>query len=426
MSSLENLPDVSIACGLWLVNRHKLRPENLWNNNEKRKEEKEKEKEKPKRSSRSKKPRLNNDLTSDVLGSQLDTPSDALAIPAPEESGESPLDQGNATDTEKPEEPELPPVVRPRGGSGWSDGVQSDRSPEGLLDPAAYAALAQALRSSPNRFPGSKTSPINIDQETPDPARRKLFSSPKTSGPLGIDAPSGSTPKTKAAVTARTPQQNPIVTIGAGQEMLPGRSVTPDPFPDLTKALAPVTPSKTNTNPTATKTPSDLFKTPSSRSSQAQQRISTNDFFSSAAKAFLHGGPQTPSHTPSKSNKIDQAALDQMTPFTRSLNLILSDANAQESSPSRFMGLLGDVRSLPTLTNGTNENSGPMDFDFSDFNPTSDLGLTSSPPSSRWFGLSDDATEGGIWEDVGFGSSPAKETEKGGEGQEAVAADTAA
>ena len=396
------------------MNRNKLRPQNLWNN-EKRKDDKDKEK--PKRPSRAKKQRAHNELTSDVFGSQCDAPSDALAVPAQDESAESPADPGSTTEAERAEEPELPSLVRQRARDGGSDLPPTEMSPENFLDPSAYAALERAIRSSPNRLSGAKSSPVNLDQATPDPARRKLFSSPKTSGPLGVDALNNAQAKPMTSNEPGALGHHQTITVEGGQEMLPARSATPDSFQELTKALAPVTPSKTNTN-SAVKSPSDLFKTPSNKSAQSQQRISTNDFFSSAAKAFLHG-PTTPSRTPSKTKTPQN--LHQMTPFTRSLNLLLSEASGHDSSPSRFMGILGDVRALPPLTN---ENNGPMDFDFSDFNPTSDLGLTSSPP--RWYGPSEDATDGGIWEDVGFGSSPAKASEKADETLQETAAASAA
>ena len=393
---------------MWLANRNKLRPENLWNLNEKRKDDRER----PPRPTRSKKRRASYEPTSDVAGSQFDVPSDMLNVPAQDEPTSSPMEQGDVNETERLDEPDLPPIGGVDGSGESSEASKAAASPQNLLDPDAYAALERAIQSSPNRFRGSKTSPIKIDEGNPDPVRRALFSSPRTSGLgevnlIGRKSPNSKTPpavstSVKNCTTAPGKPSLPNLSGDIGQETLPTRSVSPDPFQDLTKTLAPVTPSKANKHP-STKTPSDLFKTPTQKSSQSHRRISTDDFFSSAAKAFLHA-PQTPSRTPSR---IRAQSLEQMTPFTRNLNTLLSDAMGQDS-PSRFFGMLGDVRALPPLNN---ENSGAIDFDFSDFNPTSDLGLTSSPP--RWFGPSADDTEGGLWEDVGFGSSPVKGPGKG-------------
>ena len=402
-----------------------LRPENLWsvnNGREQRKEEKRKERarERPSRPSRSKKQRTNAQPTSDMPESQFDAPSEALAADPQDESVESPLEPGNVTETERLDEPDLPQLQSAGEGDRGPGLLQAGSSPQTLLDPAAYAALERAIKSSPNRFPGSKGSPINLDEGTSDPARRTLFSSPKTAGPLGVDANGRNLSRSKESTvsdsahdgqTTAADMENACLAGDFGHGTLPARSASPDPFGDFSTALAPVTPSKTNKYH-AVKSPSDLFKTPSQKSSHNHQRISTDDFFSSAAKAFLHG-PTTPSRTPSK---MRAQSLDQMTPFTRGLNTILSDAMGQENTPSKFFGMLGDIRALPPLTN---EQGSAMDFDFSDFNPTSDLGLTSSPP--RWFGPSEDATEGGLWEDVGFGSSPAKASQKEAEGaQEAT------
>ena len=404
-----------------------LRPENLWSVNNDKKEEKKKERAraKPSRPSRSKKQRTNTQPTSDMPESQFDAPSEALAADPQDESVESPPELGNITETERLEEPNLPQLQRAGDGDRGPRVPQEDTSPQNLLDPVAYAALERAIRSSPNRLSGSKGSPINLDEGTSDPARRTLFSSPKTGGPLGVDANGRNLSRSKESTVSDSAQvgqntatdmENACVAGDFGHETLPARSASPDPFGDFSKALAPVTPSKTNQNHAA-KSPSDLFKTPSQKSSHSQQRISTDDFFSSAAKAFLHG-PSTPSRTPSK---IRAQSLDQMTPFTRGLNTMLSDAMGQENTPSKFFGILGDIRALPPLPN---EQGSAMDFDFSDFNPTSDLGLTSSPP--RWFGPSEDATEGGLWEDVGLGNSPAKASEKDAEGaQELTATPTA-
>ena len=417
-------------CGLWLVNRNKLRPKELWN------AVKPKDDSRPSRPPRPRRKKANSGLYTDSLEPQPDMASDGLAVAAQEDSGLSPTESETMTGLEgdgEPEstaeiegdgEPELPSINRLGSADGACDiPSQSEGNNDCLLDPAAYAALQRAIQSSPNRLRVSKSSPIGLKEGTPDPARRSLFSSPKTRGPLGVD------PNEHARSKPVEDEDLPLARNDTGpeaevqhmelieepaQQSQPVRSLTPDFFRDLTEALAPVTPSKSNVN-RPPKTPSDAFKTPSNKSSRSQQRISTNDFFSSAAKAFLHG-PRTPSRTPSKSRNPDN-----MTPFSRNLSILLSESLGQpqlDSSPGKF--LLGDGRSLPPLSTDVNA---AMDFDFSEFNATSELGLTSSPP--RWFGPLDDATEGGVWEDVAFESSPAagSEKENGGTGEKEGAVD---
>ena len=268
------------------------------------------------------------------------------------------------------------------------------------INDADFAALQRAIACSPGRFLGSRKSPIEVDKQTPDPARRSLFSSPKSGGPLGVDI--GMRPpsaRKSRKVPPKTPNEIRLAVMdddAADKENQPPPPIEIDDLDDLFSDL-PMTPSRKR-GAASTISPGALFKTPAPTKSPFKLGMATGDFFSSAAKAFLHA-PRTPNKTPSK-------ALGEMTPFTRHLNQLLSEP--QLESPSRFLSEIGcSADTGPTMTDGGTPSKMFRlgEFGLGDF-PSSDGLMPSSPPG--WFGVYEDAEGPDAAWDLEFGISPAK------------------
>ena len=381
-----------------------MRPESKWTSNAKRKDNKDKSK----RPSRSKKQKSAEEEQSDML----DIKSEAMNLAS--EASWAPIAAECAVgDSPDQDEPDLPPM-RPR-----PSGMESEPNNVGksdlTLDPNAVAALQRAIQSSPARFLGSKQSPIELDGCSPEPLRRTLFPSPKTKGPLGTTTNEQSSSSQESSKPAKeVPPDRIDGDEQADKENLPPRPTTPDAFDELLSELPPITPSRPR-EPTTPSTLADLFKTPTN-STINKHSLSTGDFFSSAAKAFLH--QKTPSRSPSKTTP--QHA--DMTPYSRQLNQMLSDLNGPDTPGRRYseIGLL-----LPTTEGGTPSRVfRTSDFDFGDFQ-SSDAVMPSSPPSN-WFSVYQDPSEGSQWVDLGLGSSPLKSLDGSPGGKDVAEADVGA
>jgi len=341
------------------------------------------------------------------------------------QSDSSPVDRvadDSSCEPEKDDEPELPPMKRQRAMSAQMTFIHGTKS-DGSIAQTATTALQRAIQSSPARFLGTKHVPIDLDDPTPKPTRRVLFPSPKRVGAVGLldcnDIPAStrnSPYSTKAFV-----QMSPCT---ADKENQPPLPTIDDPFNDLFEDFPQATSCPSSPSPSHSRPPNP-FKTPSK--SPSRRSITTGDFFSSVAKAFLHPPPRTPSRTPNKES------LNEMTPFTRHLNELLgSEINITPSArftPSKYIDF---STSLPPLGDTADVVSTPSrlftseDFDFGAFG-SEGLGMPSSPPAA-WFGVYEDPVGGagvdGGWGDLGLGSSPFRERDGGLEkptGEEDVA-----
>ena len=420
----------NLACGIWLALKKSMRPESKWYSSLNKKGFSKS------RAKRLKKPRKGEDRHSDIenIKSEAITPDFDMSW-APDSPN---LTTDNSPEHENPEEPELPPMVQTRT-HGIQGEITNNEKPKEPMDPSAIEALQRAIQSSPAHFLGSEQSPIELDGCSPEPVRRTLFPSPKTGGPLGINTNERVSPSQKLPKTHNeTLHEQLDGDEQADKENLPPRPTTPNAFDEFLSDFAPVTPSrgretipsnimadlfKTPTKSTSNKlspsnTLADLFKTPNKQSpshiftdlfktptktSPSKHSLSTGDFFSSAAKAFLN--PQrTPSRSPSKATPKPTG---DMTPFGRQLNQMLSDMNAPET-PSR---LLSDIGTLPPLSEAATPSRlfRTSDFDFCEFE-SSDGPMPSSPPNSNWFNVYQDPGEAAQWADLGLGSSPLKST----------------
>ena len=242
-------------------------------------------------------------------------------------------------------------------------------------DADAMLALQRAIQSSPGHTSGSKHSPIELDNLTPKPTRRILFPSPRSSSQttplsekdinLGLGSQDSSPRRSRRL-------QNVMSRSRSDKENLPPQ--TNNEFDDLFDEAAK------RGSPKASPSESNPFVTPTKKQSTPKRSLNTGDFFSSAAKAFL----DLPS-TPKRSSPPHQAMGTLMTPFTAQLNRLLSDANGNMDSPSKFL----DFSSLPSLEGATSPSRflGSDTFGFEGFG--GEGGLPSSPPTG-WFGVYED------------------------------------
>lgn len=256
-----------------------------------------------------------------------------------------------------------------------------------LRHAAAAAALTRAIQSSPPRFPGSKSSPIELDADlSPQPTRRLLFPSPRKFGEiksLEIPAPGCDDYKTVDAAKWNGIYTNPA--FSSDKENLPP---TEDDGDDNLSHL--FNGEESNATP---RTPSSgsllmdtILHTPSV--SSRRKALTPKGFLSSAAKRW-RTGPETPSRALSHGHPD----VTEMTPFTAQLAQLISEANQQ--SPYR-----GHNRDLSVFEDhGTEENSLAMlsEFKLEDFEP--EMQMNSSAPA--FFSLYEEPADssGALWND---------------------------
>ncbi|MCJ1283962.1 hypothetical protein MMC26_003293 [Xylographa opegraphella] len=369
-------------CGLWLNNHKCMRPKSIW---EQRKDDNQRKGGRGYRKSSTAA-----DSSNDARSGATNMTSDAS----------SPVDGADEVPVgpEQDDEPQLPPMNRQRAMSAqMAPNVQTKS--DAVIGTAAVAALQRAIQSSPGRFLETKHVPIEVEDTTPKSTRRVLFPSPKHRTVMGLggcdDIPEAR--KSQRGSPAATTFSATVDT--TDKENCPPAEAAPDPFDDLFDELPKPASCPPSPSPSG-RPPGHVFKTPTKTPSK--HVFSTGDFFSSAAKAFLHA-PRTRSRTPTKE------VLGDMTPFTRHLSQMLSDANGGDT-PSKQMDFLG----LPPLDHSADVSSTPgryfrsEDFDFGTM-CSDGMGMPSSPPGA-WFGVYEDPRDGGStgWAPLEFGSSPLK------------------
>ena len=308
-------------------------------------------------------------------------------------------------ESEKDDEPQLPPMNRQRAMSAQMAPSKQTKS-DSAIENTAVVALQRVIKSSPARFLGTKHVPIEVDDLSPKPTRRVLFPSPKHRTVVGLggcdDIQAGSGSNRYSHATAKSLVGTSDIIDKENRAPL---DTAQDPFDDLFDELSKPTSCPTSPSPSS-RLLSNIFKTPTKTPSK--NVLTTGDFFSSAAKAFLHA-PRTPSRTPNKE------PLGEMTPFTRHLNQMLSDANGGDSPSKRSVSKTMDFLSLPPLDSSADASSIPgrffrsEDFDFGAL-CSEGVGMPSSPPGA-WFGVYEDPGEmsRGGWAPLEFGSSPLRD-----------------
>lgn len=265
-----------------------------------------------------------------------------------------------------------------------------------MTSDAASAALRRAIKSSPTRWAGTQTSPVEVDDALGS-TRRLLFPSPRKDG----------SPKVLGEL------QSNVVQIGDNhspkeqttdipdKENCPPALDSQDIDPEILKLFedemarpttpvqkSPVAnPFKTPTRPTPSHRPITRSVTRSNRSIKSASQLLTF----------------TPSKTPGsvrRSPRHHHAVFE--SPFTATINQMMSEANNQTSPSRHCNGMELDFGNLPDLPllGGTQNDT---HFSLEDFFST-DVPMPSSPPK---FHLYEDpnAIANVDWSDFNFDTS---------------------
>ena len=466
-----------IACGLWLVNHKEPRPPHKWT--KKQNERKSKWVRGQQRRNQTgdgpsemgsvadgtdnicptSEPSWNPVNGRNSSGDRMDSVAEGPendAAPQPDNERRA---LGEDLQHEQTEEPDLPPIRRTAAATQRSQ-EQPPEQPtdfDPALDPDLFRDIRHTPRTSPDPFLGSRQSPIEVDTASSHPARRTLFPSPKTRGPLGVSVANSrgkgsasSSPLKDASTTHPRPQKSAEPADKENTPPSPARPTTPDRFSDLFYDVTPSTPTRgggspepAHPPPSASRLDLGLFKTPAARTPPPPLALNTGDFFSSAVKAFLHAHPgaTTPQRTtPTKAAATatatvaaatiaaataSDAAPPDATPNTRRLHQLLADAASE--SPSRFLAAARALPPLPPSTPGRDASAAaarptsgcsPGHLGLTPgrlFGSGGSLGLGASSPPGGWFGVYEDGAEGTGegWSELGLGSSPLKGLEGG-------------
>ena len=384
------MTDLTTACGLWLHNRQCLRPRELW------KESRDRFDDNGKKEGSRKKAK-----TERTAKRSTKKPSDGTAISS---DGSSPVDGAQSDSrSHKANDEQLPLLRRQKEKDVQLIDIRQTKS-DGLNETGALIALQRAIQSSPARVIGTKHVPIELDgDQISKPTRRILFPSPKPSTDptaLAVKEANTSPPSQGGSPRKSRRLHNNITCNQSDKENFP-----PPPNDGIDDGLddlfdEPAQPASCpSTPPSSSK--HNPFRTPTRTPMASKQSLGTGDFFSSAAKAFLHAST-TPKRTPSKSSG-QQSPMEEMTPFTAHLHQVLSEADHHQDSPSKFLDF-SPMRAMDGSTSANHFIDGDQGFGFGEF----DEGMPSSPPA--WFGVYEDVGEGsktgnGVW-DLGLGDSP--------------------
>ena len=269
--------------------------------------------------------------------------------------GEPQSDAGSPTEYEgtTPFEPEMPQSNHEpfrAGGSGSNRDAQSGSAPRersvglqlerqqlretgGVLDEtSAMAALQRAIQSSPPRFPGSQEEPIDLEGEGNNPSiRRLLFPSPRKVGHMKtLDGSAG--------------LQTGCVKVTVSET---------SGFPELTEPydkenVGPLGYPRASTPPDRPTSDENIFKTPLRRTSR---RTGLTPKGASPAGAALRRSPRF------LRPEVSSPAKNPVTPFTATMNQIMSDPLQSPTNFSEQFDLFGDA----AIGNASNT------FDFTDF-----------------------------------------------------------
>ncbi|KAG0648764.1 hypothetical protein D0Z07_4854 [Hyphodiscus hymeniophilus] len=366
-------------CGLW-VSKYKMhRPEDRWEcNKNKKPAEKKKAVQRP---AKSKKPKSigNMNPTSEANHPQSDYPQSEANNPQSEAIGQT----EENTQTEQP-------------GRRQSVDARPIKRLHPMTSDAASAALRRALKSSPARWVGTVHSPIDVEEEEDlGSTRRLLFPSPRKDG----------SPKVLGEVVTNVVTTAPdFRSLKEAAMELPNKENCPPPLvedecdPELLKLFEeemarPSTPKGNSPTQSPFKTPTR--PTPTHRPITRSVSRSIQSAKSPAQLLFFQKTPvKTPNsaacrRSPRNHNHHFES------PFTATLNQIMSDAN-DHHSPSR--GLHLDFSSLPELP----ELDGPANtanYTLEDFFST-DVPMPSSPPRMGFHLYADPLTMSNInWSD---------------------------
>jgi hypothetical protein len=281
-----------------------------------------------------------------------------------------------------------------------------------MTSDAASAALRRAIQSSPARWAGTQRSPIDVEEDLGS-TRRLLFPSPRKDGSPKVLGEI-TTNVVTIATTFHSPKEQMIE--AQNKENCPPAIEADDSDAELLKLFEeemakgeiarPSTP--IGKSPVANPFKTPTRQTPSHRPVTRSVSRSIRSARSANSPSQLLLFTRTPSRTPGtrRSPRNHNSVFE--SPFTATLNQLMSEANNQ-TSPTRN-GMELDFGSLPELPNINSQNQNmDMNFSLEDFFST-DVPMPSSPP--RMFHLYEDpATMNNInWEE--FGKFDCRDLEK--------------
>lgn len=375
------------ACGIWMSKYKTQRPESRWETGA------------PQERTRAKKPKAQK-LRKDGTP-QSEAPQDAAYLYS---EAVFPQSEAYYSQSEAMGPPEGGPFTEIQNGqTSFQNQARrgSTARPVKRINPmtsdAASMGLQRAIQSSPARWAGTRHSPTDIEEEDLGETRRLIFPSPRKEGSpkvLGeIVANVHSTPSgikfVKENVSQVLNKENcgPVFDEAEIDEELVRLFEE-----EMAKGTVTVTPPRPTT-PIRDHAPMNPFKTPT-RPTPSHRPI-TRSVSRSHQKSPGHllGISETPSRTLRRSPRFQEME----SPFTRSLNQMMLDAN-NETSPIR-PGIELDFGSLPALPNVHGPQDHMGDFNLEDFFST-DVPMPSSPPRSYNM-YEDNALDQINWNDYG-------------------------
>lgn len=388
-------------CGIWMSKYKTQRPEDKWDNNGPQERPRGEKKRTTQRLAKPRKPAGSNPMppTSEAYFPQSDA-----NFPASEAN--FPMSEANFAMSEAPAPPE---GVSPGDTSGMqqesisaeqsqrqrSTSAQPKKRLNAMTSDAASAALRRAIQSSPARWAGTQHSPIELEeQEDMGSTRRLLFPSPrKDASPKVLGEVV--TNVVQIGTEFRSPKESMVEIEGQNKENYPPAIEEDDvdaEFLQLFEAeisksgmQRPSTPTqksptqnpfKTPTRPTPSHRPITRSVTRSARSARSNR--------SAKSPSQLLTFAQTPSRTPGSiarrllSPRQNYGVFE--SPFTATLNQMMSEANNQTSPIRGSDGMELDFGGLPELPQlGNGHIHGDLNFSLEDFFST-DVPMPSSPP----------------------------------------------
>lgn len=399
---------IYVACGIWLSKYKSQRPEEKWESNrckgDKNADRKGHERKRTnQRQSKSRKANGNAIPTSEANcpPSEAFPQLDTFLQPNPHSEAFFPQSDAYHPRSEIPEQCVSPPetidteqqhdfqvnrvevsISHPRCASSHS----TRRCNDMMVD--ASATLKRAIQSSPARWVGTQHSPIDVDDGLGF-TRRLLFPSPRKDG----------APKVLGEVTTKVnifgDEHSPKEQAdgASNKENSPPRFDTGDTDSELIKLFEaemsrPKTPVQNSPPPNPFKTPTR--PTPNHR--PITRSVSRSLRSGKSPRLLLPFSQQTPTRSPGsisrrRSPRNHQSVFD--SPFTATLNQLMSENEQQSATPQRcnFDLDFNSLSDLPMMDPSHHGGQDGMNFSLEDFFST-DVPMPSSPP--RAFHLYED------------------------------------
>lgn len=359
-------------------------------------------------------------------------PSDANFLPSeaylPQFDGMGPPEGVSPGDTTSQQQPSQRSQSQSDGQNRDSVPPQNDGQRRGsfparkrinaMTSEAAPEALRRALRSSPARWQGTQNSPIDLEDDPLGSTRRLLFPSPRKDGSPKVLGEI-TTNVVTVATSFRSPKQSMIDV--QDKENCPPAIEGDDVGAELLRLFEeemgkdharPSTPTGKSPSENPFETPTR--PTPGHRPLTRSVSRSIRSARSAKSPGHLLMFTTTPTRTPGirRSPRHHNGIFE--SPFTATLNQLMSEANNQNTSPARN-GMELDFGSLPELPNidHQNQNMDMNNFSLEDFFST-DVPMPSSPPRINFQLYEDPAAMNSInWDE--FGKFDAKDLGKGDE-----------